>query len=195
MLRSRLIYLHLAMLTPISLVGCATTARVPIPASSQPLAATLKAVRQSQVTKPAQPEAEPSRAAEATPQGVPVALFLSFVGSHDTGDKFYFHVLVLPPSIEWTPNTVELLDRRNGGSFGPFPLTSRQESLYCSHLAWTGARFYETEALRVDELPPEFWSRIMAEDFLYRVKAEESSDPNRTIELLEPPGICASDTE
>jgi len=62
-------------------------------------------------------------------------------------------------------------------------------------LAWTGARFYETEALRVDELPPMFWSRIMAEDFLYRVAVGGSSDPQRTIDLLEPPGICASDTE
>src|SRR3990172_1341668 len=121
-----------------------------------------------------------------------IALFMSFIGSHQFGDKFYFHTIVLDKNAEFVPKTVQIIDPTTNETAGPFNLVERPGFHFCAHLAWTGGKFYETNGIDISQLPSNFWHRLMSDPFVYRITVQKPTGVQESVDILEPPGICES---
>ena len=117
-----------------------------------------------------------------------VELFMSgiFIQPYD---RIYFHTIVLKDK-SLKPETIEIF---NGGSkiAGPFLLVKKSNFGYCEHLSWTGGVFYETEGIRLSELPKDIWNTN--NDYTYKVQSQNlDTNDAITLNISEPPGICES---
>lgn len=142
------------------------------------------------ISSPADPSTpKPSSTSPPTAKDS-ITLFLSFIGLHGVGDKIFFHVIVLDDDFE--PKSIGILDVENGQVTGPFNLTESLKTHYCSHLERAGWKFYETEGVFLEDLPTDYWGRLMGDLFFYQIVIDQSLGMLETVELTEPPGMCTS---
>jgi hypothetical protein len=122
-----------------------------------------------------------------------ITLFLSFIGRHMVGDKFYFHVLLDRENADFVPISISITDQ--GQISGPFVLVEKSELQFCPSRATSNQSIFETGAIDKSDFPPDFWGRMVQEPFVYHIKIIEVTGAEEVIDITERPGICESIAE
>ena len=124
-------------------------------------------------------------------KNVKFEIFQSFIGSHQSGDNYYIHVINID-NKNIVPKTIELIkDKRLVA--GPFNLSLEENFGLCSHLAWTGGDFYQTAAIESSKWPEDY--RNISTDLTYRIRYLTPEGSESHLDTNEPPGVCESASE
>jgi hypothetical protein len=103
-------------------------------------------------------------------------------------DHLIFHVVTKNAST--IPRSIQILDPDTGQATNSFPLEISPIPNLCTAQSMQDKSYFRTAEVFFEDLPPDFWERLMSTAFTYSVEIEEPTGEKRSIAIIEPPGGC-----
>lgn len=118
----------------------------------------------------------------------PISIWKSYIGVQGQKDHLIFYVVTENTSMR--PLSIRILDPDTGQATNSFPLTTSSIPNLCTAQSIKGKSYFQTTEVFFEDLPQDFWERLMSATFTYLVELEEGTGERLSIAIIEPPGNC-----
>jgi len=103
--------------------------------------------------------------------------------------KIYYHVIVKGLDAGFVPRSIRIVERSSGQEVGRFELFEPAESVcYLGIDVW---KLYETQAIKLSDLPRGFEGRQWEEEFVFQITVEHLDGRQEVVERFRPDKRCA----
>jgi hypothetical protein len=150
------------------------------------------------LTKRPSPTPRPSRT--QIPSITPTAqtqdffdLRLSIIAKHGEKDYLIFHIIVR--NSQAIPVSFQILDSETGQATNLFEFSVSPIPNLCAEEETVGWKYYTTDKIYFEDLPPDYWNRIWGGPFSYLINIEPSTAQEKSIILTDPPTSCLNIVE
>jgi hypothetical protein len=119
-----------------------------------------------------------------------ISIWRSYIGLQGQKDHLIFHVVT--ENISSIPLSIQILDPDTGQVTNSFPLEVSTIPNLCTAQPIKGKSYFRTAEVFFEDLPQDFWERLMGTSFTYFIEIEEPTGEKQSIAIIEPPGGCTN---
>ena len=184
----------IAIIAAVLLTACGSVTPLPtVVATKTPTFSSSNSI--STVQLPTQPTMYPHTQTPITAtstSGNSIRLYHNHIATRTTRDQYSFSIIVFDKQTDYTPKSIEIIERESNAVIGQFELfdESRIQSL-CS-ITYPDLEVYETQLIDYRNFPQGFIVRAYKGDFVFRVTVERLSGTREIIEITTPNQTCYS---